>query len=289
MLTRASIVAALLLVTASAEAQYLGPQQIRPTRSALWGELGFYTGELPGLAGLLEAEATVFSPLIEGYFGIGDSLAIDFAWGFGQATVSWNAGPIAGEESEGGLVVGNPFFGASFVSRSRNGVLRVGGGATVPAVDAEGAGKTLAWQIAMAMRGLWDLWLWWPDRLTVVPSARYDGRSGSVEWAVEGAMGLMFYTGDGDQETEVPLQVAGEIGARLSKALVLGGRLQTWFLPTGEDDQDNAQVAVEPFVRVEGEHVFGFARFTINLDDPWGFAFDDDGVWGLRLGGGARF
>ena len=65
-------VAAALGVCAPAGAQYGGPQQIQPTRSALWAELGFYTGHVSGLGGLAGVDSTVVSPLLEGYFGVTD-------------------------------------------------------------------------------------------------------------------------------------------------------------------------------------------------------------------------
>jgi hypothetical protein len=96
----------------------------------------------------------------------------------------------------------------------------------------------------------------------------------------------MIDTADADRDAEVPIQIAVEGGARLGRMFVLGGRFQTVFWAT---DQDLTQLALVPFVRLEGESGFGYLRMTINLDEPYGFAFDDDGIWGLHAGGGARF
>jgi hypothetical protein len=43
-----------------------------------------------------------------------------------------------------------------------------------------------------------------------------------------------------------------------------------------------------PFFRVQLEPAFFEARLTMNLDNPYGFAFDD-GVWAISLTAGGRF
>lgn len=284
--------AALLLLPASqAEAQYgPGADAIRTRDSALWLEMAFFTGDVGDDSVLVDSNVTALSPLMRGYFGLGPSFELAFAWGFAWSSVEVDAPGLRFDDD--GSTVGNPFLGGSYVLRGRGGgTFRIGGGVALPLADPEHTGDQVAWGMAVAMRGAWDSWLWWPDRLTVVlPSLRYDADRGELVYAFEGAVGMMFYTGDEDDvETEVPLQLAAEIGARLSPRFVLGGRLQAWVLPTGEEDQDNAQLAVEPFVRFEGADAFFLTKLTINIDNPLGFAFDDDGVWGLHVGGGARF
>lgn len=283
----AMIVAAWLCLAAPAAAQYTGPRQLRPTSNAIWGELGFFTGD-PLLADRFDT--TIVSPLLRGYIGVG-ALEIDFAWGFAFADID-NA-----VLEESAFRLGNPYAGLRFKVEQREWIMRIGGGLALPVASVDG-GAPLAEQAAQFaalggaeyIRGRWDQWLWAPERFTmVVPSFRMDGKGNDFVWALEAAMGIMVDTSDGDRDTEVPLQLAAEGGARLGRAFVIGGRFQSVFTLTAEGEEDAAQLAVEPFVRVEGERGFGYAKMTINLDNPLGFAFDDDGVWGLHVGGGARF
>ena len=53
--------------------------------------------------------------------------------------------------------------------------------------------------------------------------------------------------------------------------------------------ENNTQLAVEPYLRFGSDNAFGVVRLNINLDNPWGFSFDDRQVWGLRVAGGAAF
>lgn len=282
-----------LLVCTGAAAQYGGPEQIQPTSSALWGELGFTTGESEGLGGLASARTSALSPVIEGYFGITDVIEAAFQWGLVFADAEYELAGVTEEDTA--FAVGNPSASALFLSRMDDAVLRLGAGLALPVADVGDATtvddrtKAIAYDLAAAMRGQWDRWLWEPDRLTVVvPQFRLDSRSRDLSWAIDASMGLMVDTGDDDREVEVPVQVALEGGGRLGRSFVVGGRLQAVWVPT-QDEGDAAQLSVEPFVRVELENAFFLGRLTINLDEPLGFAFDEGKVWGVHLGGGTRF
>lgn len=104
----------------------------------------------------------------------------------------------------------------------------------------------------------------------------------------DAALGFYFPT-DGDENA---VTVAFAPGASfVSKYIDLGGRFPTLIAlagPTLEAD-DRAQVAFEPYVRANLGKAFLNARWTIYLDDPLGFAFDQGGVWALHFGGGAGF
>ena len=290
MLTRITCIAAawVALAAAPAQAQYTGPRQIQPTDSAVWGELGFFAGS--DRIGTTDVDTTFFRTLLRAYIGVG-SLELPFAWGF--AFTSFDAGGA----DDSAFRFGNPFAGLNFKLEKRDFVLRIGGGVALPVAtvddDAsldEALTQVFALQGAAAIVGLWDTWLWAPDRFTIVaPSFRMDGRGGDFVWAAEAALGVLIDTSDADRDAEVAIQAAVEGGARLGRMFVLGGRFQTVLWATPEDDEDLTQLAFVPFVRLEGESGFGYLRMTINLDEPYGFAFDDRGIWGLHAGGGARF
>lgn len=79
--------------------------------------------------------------------------------------------------------------------------------------------------------------------------------------------------------------------AFVSKYIDAGGRFPTLITLAGPRlvDDDRAQVAFEPYVRANLGRAFLNARWSIYLDDPLGFAFDQGGVWALHFGGGAGF
>ena len=289
---RITCVAAMLaaLSAAPAAAQYTGPRQIQPTDSAVWGEVGLFAGS--DRVGATDVDTTFFRTLLRAYFGVG-SLELAFAWGF--AFGSFDA--LTADDTA--FRFGNPYAALHFKLEKRDFVLRIGGGLALPVAtiddDAsleEAFSQSLALQGAAAIGGLWDAWLWTADRFSIVaPSFRMDGRGSDFVWAVEAALGVLIDTSDADRDAEVVIQGAVEGGARLGRSFVLGGRFQTVLWPTVDDDldEDLTQLAFGPFIRVEGESGFGYLRMTINLDEPYGFAFDDDGIWGLHAGGGARF
>jgi len=295
--TTIAVLAVGLCAVPTASAQYGGRQQIQPTTNAGWGDLGFFSASQAAFVRgmpVADASSTVVSMLIEGYFGVG---TLEVAFAAGLAHGSWDVDSPVGSTGDSALRLGNPFAGLFYRHDTRETTIRIGGGIALPVADiddgasaSEQAAQGIALDGAMAIFGMWDAWLWEPNRFTIAaPVFRIDSRHPQFVWAAEAGLGVMIHTGDGDADTEVPFQIAVEGGARLSPAFVIGGRFQAWFLTTGEEDEDKAQLAMEPFIRVEGENGFGYARLTMNLDEPLGFAFDDDGVWGLHFGGGARF
>lgn len=298
MLTRRTIIVAATCLLASslcapvAAAQYGGPEQIDPTSSALWAELGFYRGGASAVAPVADADLTVLAPVLEGYFGITDSLELGFRWG--SSFVARSADGLG--DGDSAFAIGNPVAMGTYLARMDDVVLRLGIGVGLPVAGYDASStsvdeitKGLGYAVASALRGWWDSWMWADDRLTVVvPRFRLDSTSNDLVWAVDAAMGLMVDTSDADRDVEVPVQAALEGGGRLGSSLVVGGRLQAVWIPTRETG-DDFQLAVEPFVRVELENVFFYSKLTLNLDGPNGFAFDRGKVWGAHIGGGTRF
>jgi hypothetical protein len=117
-------------------------------------------------------------------------------------------------------------------------------------------------------------------------------RSSALVIGVDAAIALMFETRDDDRDAddEVVLQGGALVGAALSE-LTLGVRLQLASTLTNDNDRDQTQVGVMPFLQADlrsGAFVHG--GLLINLDDPVGpFGDNDLEVWALRVGAGARF
>jgi hypothetical protein len=74
-------------------------------------------------------------------------------------------------------------------------------------------------------------------------------------------------------------------GPPVVRAHGIGGRLPLIWLPT----DDTAQFALEPYGRFDFDNYFACARFTLNLDDPAGFSFEEGKSRALRFGLGGAF
>jgi hypothetical protein len=167
----------------------------------------------------------------------------------------------------------------------------------------------LAYATVGAARGAWDLWLWLPETMSLVVPFRLEKRlATSIELGVDAGLAILIPIADNEGGTDLFLQAAGDLAFLLSPRVRLGFRLQFGWVVTDDEDHrrpdytdllfsqidgrrhDDFQLSFEPYVRgYVGQSGFLQARLVINLDEPAGFGFDDDGVWGLFLGGGFTF
>jgi len=144
---------------------------------------------------------------------------------------------------------------------------------------------------ATATRGGRDAWLWLPDTLGVVlPSARVDYRRDALELSGGLDFALLVPTANTSRrDLGSVLQLQVEAAYRVVEALRLGAALSgvaslSGDVLTGDDFQSSADV----FAGLDAGGAMLELRFTTNLDKPFGFSFDQDGVWGLRLNLGIR-
>jgi hypothetical protein len=153
-----------------------------------------------------------------------------------------------------------------------------------------------ALQSTSSARGLWDLWLWAPETLSLVAPIRAEIGLVVFDLAGELTPALLIPTGDevDDQDNEFILQMA--VDASMSAALVrFGARLQAVWSPTTDDqsfipdDDDEVQVSIVPYATVSLGPVFVSGSVTLNLTDPVGSSFDDDGIWMVSVSGGLSF
>jgi hypothetical protein len=146
----------------------------------------------------------------------------------------------------------------------------------------------LAQNEAIAIRGMWDLWLWRDQTLSFVfplklvfealplLNIRGDAAAG----------GLVSVSKSKEEHSEFLLQLGGEAGLVLG-VIELGVRLQFVWLPTQK--RDNAQVALEPYALLKVKPAFARVGLMMNLTKPYGFAFDHDRYWGVLVSGGIEF
>ena len=146
----------------------------------------------------------------------------------------------------------------------------------------------LAFRTSAAAHGGRRLWLWTPERLSFVASGGVSHRLAEiVDIFADAAIASLIPVGD--EGTDVDLFVEAAIGGAwvVPNLLRLGLQLQLAWLPTGAGD--TLQTSLELFGRVWLDQLFVALGFTMNLDEPAGFAFDTMGVWGLHVGVGSRF
>ena len=244
---------------------------VSPQGGRFWGEAAFHTQD--GL--------TAFSPLLGIGFFITPNIELEGILPLSFASVEF------GNETESSLRLGAPYFGVNYVhDDGRRLRLKVGSGLAYNPAEPSAAGW-VALIAGEAMRGRWDLWLWTDRQLNLAAPFRleYD-LSPAVVFGVDAGFDLMIpVSNDNDEDGDVNVQVAPGIGFRAGQHWVVGGRLAAVFIPTADGDGEE-QFSLEPYVRGAWGAGFFLARLTMNIDEPYGFAFEEDEIWGLHVGGG---
>ncbi len=287
-----AVFAAALLSAAVLDPSTASAQAIDGPRGELYGQLSLSVNDYEA-GGVDVGTGVLFAPYFGGYYEVASQFALSFEWGFGV----YHFSPEVGDNDNGAFFVGNPTIGGHFFTGSGHTRGRVGVILALPAASTDDddavdvVTKAIGYGVALGANGLWDAWLWFPDAFTMAVPGRLESLvSDHLLLAGEGAIGLMVPVRDGDgdgRENELLTQLGGEI-AYDAPTVRAGLRLRgAWFV-TGIGG-DDAQLAMEPFIQLAiGSSTYFRARFTINFDDPYGFSFDDRGVWGLHLGiGGA--
>jgi hypothetical protein len=275
------------LAAAPAAAQQM-PDPTHPGRHfAFDGELGTFFGDAVGINDL-----AVLSPQLRFAGRVTDALELQGGWGFTTGSAD-----VPGDGRA--FVPGNPYIGAYFVHqnigvpelRDTRLSIRAGGGMALPAAGTDTPEERALVRGATGVRGMWNRWKWLPDRTTVRGRVRLDGEvNRAFVWAVEGGMHVMFDTGDEARDTLFDMQLGSELGGRV-RNWVFGGRIQMVWAAEGNPRYrgDFVQFALSPFVRFDNYDAFFQASLLMNLDDPLGFGFEEEGLYGLRVAAGARF
>jgi hypothetical protein len=180
-----------------------------------------------------------------------------------------------------GFEIGNPYLGINLFDDR----LRWSLGVALPLASEDDFGLPLLG--ALVTRGLQDIYLWEQDTFGLVGRLRAEAGN-EIVVAFDGAAIVSIPTSDQDnRDVDVTLQPAGELIIRLTRPTSFGARLSLAWLLTREGD-DDAQLALAPFLRHDFGSSFFTAQLLMNLDEPYGFAFDEGKVWGFFFGlGGA--
>jgi len=262
-------------------------------RFQILGELAFFSGN--ALEG--GAKATLLSPLFEMRLQLAKNWLLDAAWGFAYVNLD------RGENTEPGnsFRPGNPWVAFYYQGVKGQFSYRFGLGVTIPVArfpdeitTPDNVTAAAAYGLAAAVRGNTMYWLWDPHSVSVIVPMAFERRKPSgFLWGADFATGVMIKTNarNPNDRNDPVIQMGGMMGYQAVKWLRVGSRFTLVILPKGAADASpqKTQLAVEPYLRFGTEDAFGSVGVVINLDDPWGFAFDKNQVWGLLIGGGAAF
>jgi len=255
-------------------------------------------GELAFLASRNEGTtSTWLSPLLGAWFRVSDMVAISADWGF--AMLNWSAIDDADDTA---FRTGNPFLAVHSVRQHGCTELRVGIGATVPLAyspdkDGDRNFARELYQGAMAMRGMWNWWLWTPDSLSVALPVSWE-TAASTNWIFGGEIALastVFF--DDRDEYFLPVEISlqallaipfmGKVGYRIDPFIFSIELRAVWIVNDGL-----LQTSAVPGVRLNIGTGYIQTKFNLNLDRPYGIGSEylrSSKMWGLHLGGGIEF
>jgi len=134
----------------------------------------------------------------------------------------------------------------------------------------------------MAMWGMWNLWLWSPDRMAVPAMFRVSYTlPGIATFAFEEAHALVFGVRGGATGTESLEQFALEAKIPIGQRFELSPRFQTVLLPSASVDRFQSAAGLRGTLRTKAGRFF--AGLLVNLDAPLGIS---GGLqrWGFHVG-----
>jgi hypothetical protein len=250
-----------------------------PGRFAVGGEIGYFTDDQDA------STIHVIAPRLAAHYALDEQWSI--AGDFGVVLLSQH--PDEGEGADLGVRPGNPsallllrgFLGSAHYH------VGLGGAAPLAVIDREGSGRIhrSAYNHAMALDGLWDVWVWAPSRGAVVAYGRleYDVHP-EARLELELAPALMLPAREAFLRDNVEALFPTALDLSTDKGpLRFGLRFQAVFMPA--DDPDALQLSLTPRVRVLIDQSFIEARYTANLDEPLA-GERGPRIWGLHLAAG---
>ncbi len=250
------------------------------------GELGLFAGKLEG-----DQRSIVLSPIFEMRLQIAYEFVMQAIWGMSYANVDREDA-----DPDNAFRIGNPYVAFHYQGKKGQWSYRIGAGVGIPAASLpddinDQVTAASAYFLAAAIRGNTQFWLWDPHTVSViVPFAVERRKPIGFLWGVYLDTGVLIKLNDKNartSKTDFLMQMVGMLGYQATDWLRVGSRFSLVLIP--KFTEFKTQVAIEPYLRFGNDNAFGAIRVNVNLDNPWGFAFDSRQVWGLRLAGGAAF
>jgi hypothetical protein len=201
-------------------------------------------------------------------------------WGFIWAVDGQGLG-------ESTLRPGNPLFSGMFRMNGERWWLRAELGITAPAahlpLGTDGRTYAFAYNQTLALWGMWNQWLWMPDRMAIPLQASFGYAFGPNQWVVAEAAEatVLGVRGSASGSTSATVgQIALEARFSIDQVTICP-RWQTVRLPSGGVDLWQSAAGVRMALATSAGTFF--AGFLINLDEPLGI-LGGLGRWGLHLG-----
>lgn len=245
------------------------------------------------------ASTAVFAPSFYGRFRLVDARhGLDAESGGAGFVVDldakWRGTGLVGDAST--FRAGNPYIGVRLGSDSNDLTARAGAGVTLPLTNLydEGLDDLFGYYYGIALHGAWDAHLLTPQTFAFVVPFDLQFRTSVFTVGGDGAFAVIaFVPKEGDAGDPYIAMQLGAYGAFLPiPQLAVGLRFQAVVLTDTDGSaitDDEGYLALAPFVRLDLEGFFAEARLYMNLDEPFGFAFDTGRVWSISLSAGADF
>lgn len=177
------------------------------------------------------------------------------------------------------FTLGDPYLGLNYLSERPGTKWKLGAGVALGLNDVMSGSDRTALGFVPPARGGSESWLYLPETTSVVVPYRVEWGSPGA-FTVDAAAGLTFPSNDVDAESELIVQLAPGLVTPIGK-VAFGFRLPIVWTPT--ESGDNAQLAFEPSLRWSFGNGYLSTHFTLNIDEPLGFAFDDGKFWGFHV------
>ncbi|MGB5810253.1 MAG: hypothetical protein WBG86_06965 [Polyangiales bacterium] len=261
-------------------------------------------GELAVFGGRIEGDAKVkalLSPLFQVRFQLAKHWILDTAWGFSYI----NLRDQANDTTSNSFRPGNPWAAIHYQGVKGQFSYRFGVGMTAPVArlpdeinTPDNTTAVAAYSLAAALRGNTSYWLWDPHSISVIVPLAFERRKpNGFLWGANLSTGIMLKCCGSEsarnlnQRNDPVVELGSVMAYQAVNWLRVGSTFTLAILPRGIGIAGNqkTQLALQPFMRFGSEDAFASVGVVINLDDPWGFSFDKEQVWGLRIGGGAAF
>jgi hypothetical protein len=276
---------------AAVNGQYGAGLSFAPEQTGrIYGEVGFYTRSYTQPAGgsSVDFSRTYISWLLGGGYKLSPEVELELMlpMAFASSSTTVTSGAAGGDQSDSGVAVGNLHVGVNWLKAAGAVRMKLGAGLEYGPWNSNPSGTSLtALAYGSIVRAQHEFGLWLPERFSIVTPSRVEFGNDFIVSA-DFALGLHLSTDGAD--SEISVQFDPGVGYYVSRDTLVGVRLPIVAVPTGGSG-DNAQIALEPFVRVGIGDGFLNLRLTMNLDEPGGFAFDEGGIWGVHIGGGGSF
>jgi hypothetical protein len=257
----------------------------------LWGELAMHAGPYTYThdAATVQVSGISFSPLVGAAYHATQRIRVGAMMGLATSILT---DAMAGGTDLSGLAfrLGNPALTVDLVGPGDGDLRwRLGAGITLPIASPGDTAESIALDLAAAMRGAWNFWLWAPSRITPYVTGRAEIDLGErLVAGVDAGAGVLLDVSDGGEPSPFILQLAVDGDYRLAGRFSVGARVTAVLVDEVFPERESAQIALMPYVRLANEAGDGFltAGFVFNLDPPYGPSFADGNAWGLRVGAG---